>query len=455
MRKAQLEISNEFINELRVVIAEKNGEKALGLVNDIHPADIAEIYNQINIEEAKYLYLLLDSEVAADVLVELDEDDRARFLKVLPADVIATQFIDEMESDDAADIIGELTKEKKEEVLANIEDVDQAGDIVDLLSYNEDTAGGIMAKELVAVNWNNTVTECLGVIKDQAEEVTEIHKVYVVDDGYKLLGALSLSRLFKSPTNAKVSTLCNDDIISVTTDAPDHEVATLMDKYDLVVLPVVDDIGRLKGRITIDDAVDILLEEAERDYQLVSGITEDVEASDSVWSHTRARIPWLFIGLCGGVFGAKIIELFEGDIQKVAKLAMFLPLIAAMGGNVGVQASSIVVQALAGHSLLKESMTKKLLKEVVIALVNGLILSGLIFLFNHLMFGSMELTLSVSISLFIVIIFAATFGTFIPLILDKVKIDPALATGPFITTANDIVGLLIYLYISRYIFGLG
>lgn len=454
MRNKKFEISTEFINELKSVIEQKNETKALELVKDIHPADIAEIYDDLNIDEAKFLYLLLENEVAADVLVELDEDDRAKFLKVLPADVIATQFIEEMESDDAADIIGELTKEKKEEVLANIEDVEQAGDIVDLLSYDEDTAGGLMAKELVAVNSNNTVTQCLGVIREQAEEVSEIHRVYVVDDDNKLLGALSLSRLFKSPTNAKVATLCNEDIISVTTDEPAEDVAALMEKYDLIVMPVVDDIGRLKGRITIDDAVDVIREEAEKDYQLASGITEDVESSDSIWSHTRARIPWLFIGLLGGIFGAKIIELFEGEIRTYGKLALFLPLIAAMGGNVGVQASSIVVQTLAGHTQDRESIARKLLKEFIIALINGVVLSVLIFLFNYVVYDSIHLTWSVSISLFTVIIFAATFGTFIPLILNKIKIDPALATGPFITTANDIIGLLIYLYISTIIYGM-
>jgi magnesium transporter len=309
-----------------------------------------------------------------------------------------------------------------------------------------------MAKELVAVNSQLSVNRCIVELRSQAETVDEIYYIYVVDNNQHLVGTLSLKKLLLSSTKDPISTLQNEDVISVRTDTTDVEVAKIMKKYDLVALPVVDSIGRLKGRITIDDVVDVIQEEAEKDYQMISGISEDVESNDSVYLLTRARFPWLLIGLFGGIIGAWVIGYFEGDIAKYAGLALFLPLIAAMGGNVGVQSSSIIVQGLANHSIAKGGVFRRLFKELLVSLLNGLSLSILIFTYNYFMSDSYALTLSVSIALFTVIIFASLFGTLVPLILDRYKIDPALATGPFITTVNDIMGLLIYLSISRIIF---
>ena len=359
-----------------------------------------------------------------------------------------------MESDDAADVIGDLSEEKKAEVLSNIEDIEQAGDIVELLNYDEDTAGGLMAKELLAVNKNLTVRACLIELRQQAEKVKNIYYIYVIDDDNKLVGTLSLKKLLLANSSQIIYDICNTDIITVHTGEDDEVVANLMHKYNLIALPVVDGIGRLVGKITIDDVVDVIKEEAERDYQMVSGLTEDVESSDSVFQLIRARIPWLLIGLLGGVLGAGIIGHFEGDLMKYAGLALFLPLIAAMGGNVGVQSSSIVVQSLAAANADIEGIGTKLLKELFVAIINGLVLATLIMSYTLIVNDSYPLTMSVSISLFVVIIFASIFGTFVPLVLDKLKIDPALATGPFITTVNDIMGLLIYLSIARVIFNM-
>jgi len=448
----QFELTREFIDKLRIHIDNKEEVAALDMVKDLHPADIAEIYEEMEIEEAKYIHLLLDGETAADVMVELEEDDREQFLDALPSEFIATQIIDKMDSDDAADLIGELSDEKQEEVISFIEDIDQAGDIVDLLNYDEDTAGGLMAKELITVNENWTMPTCLREMRKQAAEMDEVYYVYVIDDNNILKGTLSLKRMLLASTNASIKNILNTDIISVKTDTKSEEVANIMEKYNLVALPVVDAIGRLLGRITIDDVVDVMREEAERDYQLMSGITQDVEHSDSPWLLTRARIPWLFIGLFGGIIGALVIGSYETDLGLYPQMAFFIPLIAAMGGNVGVQSSSIIVQALASNSLGFDSIGKKLSKELIVACINGVVLSTVIFAYNFYFSDSFALTITVSCALFAVIIFASLFGTFVPMFLEKMKIDPALATGPFITTVNDIMGLFLYLMIGRIFF---
>jgi len=448
----QFELTREFLEKLRIHIDKKEEAAAFDMVNDLHPADIAEIYDELEIEETKFLHDLLDDEKAADVFIELEDDDRERFLDALPSEEIAKQLIDNMDSDDAADIIGDLSEEKQEEVISYIQDLEQAGDIVDLLNYDEDTAGGLMAKELITVNENWTMPTCLKEMRRQAAEVDEVYYVYVVDDNNVLKGTLSLKRMLLASTNASIKSILNKDIISVKTDTKSEEVANIMEKYDLVALPVVDAIGRLVGRITIDDVVDVMREEAERDYQLASGITEDVEHSDSAWLLTRARIPWLFIGLFGGIIGALVIGNYENDLGLYPQMAFFIPLIAAMGGNVGVQSSSIIVQALATNSLGFESLGRKLSKELFVASLNGVILSTVIFAYNFFFSDSFALTITVSTALFSVIIFASLFGTFVPMLLERFKIDPALATGPFITTVNDIMGLFLYLMIGRLFF---
>ncbi len=448
----KFELTKEFLVQLQELIEIDESPKVKEQVIDLHPADIAEIMDEISMEEARYLYLLLDADKASDVLVEIPEDDRRRFLEILPPELIASQFIEHMDSDDAADVIGDLSEELKEKVLANIDDVEQAGDIIDLLGYDEDTAGGLMAKELVVVNENWTVQTCLKEIGNQSEDVDEIYYVYVVDDALKLKGILSLKKLILNPTSTKISKIYNDDIISVCTDAPQEEVAQILEKYDLVAIPVVDSIGRLMGRITFDDVVDVIREEAEKDYQMVSGISGDVERNDRVWNLTRVRLPWLFIGLLGGILGAQVIGAFEGQLAIFPKLTLFIPLIAAMAGNVGVQSSSIVVQSLASGSPDIESASRKLLKELAVAFLIAFVLASCIFSYNLLFDGDMSLTWAVSLSLFAVMLFASLFGTFVPLLLNRFKIDPAVATGPFITTTNDILGLIMYFVIASMFF---
>jgi len=448
----RFELTKEYIDELKEIIDRKDDKTIRKLLEDLHTADIAEVYDELSIEEAKFIYLLLDGEKAADVLAELEDDDRIRFLKELPSNIIAKQFIDHMDSDDAADVIGDLSEEKKEEVLSFINDVEQAGDIVDLLNYDDDSAGGLMAKELIMVNEKWNVEKCINEIQKSAQEIDEVYYVYVVNDDDVLKGTLSLKRLILSQSDAIVSDISNTDVISVKADLPAEDAAVIAGKYDLVALPVIDSIGRLLGRITIDDVVEIIQDEAEKDYQMVSGITEDVEPTDKIWVLTRARFPWLLIGLIGGIFGAQVIGKYEHALSQYASMAFFIPLIAAMGGNVGVQSSSIIVQALASKNTGFDSLFKRLLKELAVALINAISLAVLIFIFSYFVYDSLALTISVSLSLILVVVFASVFGTFVPLALDRFNIDPALATGPFITTVNDITGLFIYLSIAYFVF---
>lgn len=446
------ELNMDFIERLQELIESQSASEVREMLDDLHPADIAEIMDKLSMDEAKYLYLQLEGEMASDVLLEIPESARRRFLRVLPPEVIAHQFVEHMDSDDAADIMGELDEDVVEAVLSEIEDKEQAGDIADLLEYDDDTAGGLMAKELVKVNENWNVQTCLKEISSQAEEIDEIYYVYVVDNDNILKGVLSLSKLIQKSTHSKVKDLINEDIQSVKTDTPQEEVAQIMEKYDLVVLPVVDQIGRLKGRITIDDVVDVIREEADKDYQLVSGITGEISSNDSIWRSTRVRIPWLLIGTMGGIMGARVLGANSDTLNHIPAMAFFIPLIAATAGNVGVQSSSIVVQTLAAGSRNFDSLGKKLLKELGVGLVTAVFFASAIFAYNYFFNDNIRLTMAVSCTLFIVIIFASLFGTLIPLLLNRLKIDPALATGPFITTMNDILGLMLYMAVAHFFF---
>ena len=444
----QFELTKQYLEKLNTAIDGGVENKVLVLIEGLHAADIAEILEEQSTKEATAFYALLPEELAAESLVELDEDTRERFLENISSEEIAEKIIENLDSDDAADIIGSLSEEKQDEVIAHIEDIEQAGDIIDLLNYDEDSAGGLMAKELVKVKVDWDVATCITEIRKQAEEVEKMYTVYAVDDNNILQGRISLKKLLLSPDSKKIKDLYNDDVILVQVDAAGEEVAQIMDKYDLVVIPVIDEIGRLLGRITIDDVVDLIREEAEKDYQMASGISENVESSDNAWVLTRARLPWLLIGLLGGILGAQVIEAYEGQIKIHPEMAFFIPLIAAMAGNVGVQSSAIVVQGLANNSLGLDGLWKRLFKELLVGLINGIVLSTLIFMYNFFFSDDLTLGIIVSISLLSVVVFAAIFGTLVPLMLDKYKIDPALATGPFITTVNDVFGLFLYLYIG-------
>ena len=435
--------------KLKSLIEAQNSKELISRIEELHIADIAEIIEDVSLENAKYLFeLISDEEKSAAVLVELEDDIREELLEGLSAQEIAEEVIDNLESDDAADLIGELSEDKKEEVLSHIEDEELASYISDLLNYPEDSAGRLMAKELIKVNENWNTVQCLKEMRKQADDVKKVYTIYVVDDNDKLLGLLSLRKLLLTERSTSIKDIITTEIISVKATTDDEDVANIMQKYDLVALPVIDELGRLIGRITVDDVMDVVKEEAEKDYQMASGISEDVESSDTTWELTRARLPWLIIGMIGGLLGAKVIGIFDLSGENF-ELAFFIPLIAAMGGNVGVQSAAIVVQGLANDSLKMENIFQKLVKELGVGLLNGIICSIIILVAAFSLGYSLALSLTVSISLFAVIVFAAVFGTFIPLTLEKYNIDPALATGPFITTVNDVLGLFIYFMIGQ------
>jgi magnesium transporter len=442
------EITKEFVEELKSFLAQDNEEKILELLEGVHPVELAKIIeDEFSAQEAYHLFKYLSVEEVADILAEIDEDLRIKILKLFSTSQIAS-LLEYSDSDDAADIFADLPQEIKQEVLAKMDDVEQAGDIVELTGYEEGTAGSIMAKELIKVNINWNIATCIKELRKQAEEVDKVYTIYVVDDDNVLKGRISLKRIILSPDDKRVKDIYEDEILSVKANDPIELVAQKMKDYDLVVVPVVDEVGRLIGRITIDDVVDVLEEEAEKDFQMASGITENVDASDSVWILSRSRLPWLMIGLMGELVNSKVISGYESEIQINPQMAFFMPLIAAMGGNAGVQSSAIVVQGLANNTMKADDLFPKLFKEFLVALLNGVICAIVVFGFNYFVLNDLQLSKSVSISLFTVIIFASIFGAFVPLTLSKFKIDPALATGPFITTANDIVGIFIYFYVG-------
>jgi magnesium transporter len=448
----EFKISKELIQELEQLIQNKNDQQLEVLLNDMHHADIAEILDELDFNEATYIFKVLDSEKTAEILLELEDDLRENILSRLSPKEIAEE-LDELETNDAADIIAELSKDLKAEVISELQDVEHAKDIVDLLRYDEDTAGGIMHKELVKVNENWNVLTCVKEMRIQAENISRVHSIYVVDDEDRLKGRLSLKDLLTTSSRTPVSDVYIRKLNSVKVDTEDVEVARIMQKYDLEAIPVVDEMGRLVGRITIDDIVDVIKDEADEDYQLAAGISQDVEADDSIFEHTKARLPWLVLALLGGFISVKVLGLFEGAMFEHGNLFFFTPLIAAMAGNVGVQSSAIIVQGLANNTL-SGSLFNRLVKEVSLSLLNGLILATILFLGSHFLLN-VELIIGVivTIALMSVIIIASLIGTFVPLLLDKFGIDPALATGPFITTSNDICGILIYFSIAKLILG--
>ncbi|MBR5323408.1 MAG: magnesium transporter [Muribaculaceae bacterium] len=440
-----IELSPEYLKEIKEIIEEKNIDKIKELLKDLHPADIAEIYQELSLEEAEFIYTLLKPEIAAEVLMELEEDDRQKLLKHVSNEEIAHQVIEQLDTDDAVDLIREMDEEDQEEILAHIDDVEQAGDIVDLLKYDEDTAGGLMGTEMVIVNENWSMPECLKEMRKQAEEMDEIYYVYVVDDDHKLKGVFPLKKIITHQSVAKIKHVMKREPISLHADTPIDEVAQAFEKYNLVAMPVIDSIGRLVGRITVDDIMDEVREQSEREYQLASGISQDVEVDDSVFTQTRARLPWLIIGIFGGLLNSIMLGSFEDGFAVNPAIALFIPLIAGTAGNVGVQSSAIIVQGLANGSLDLRNAGTQIIKELGVSLINASIIALITFGFNIFMGIPGSLTVAVSLSLFVVVIFASIFGTLVPITLERLKVDPAIATGPFITTTNDIVGLLIYM----------
>ena len=447
----QFKISKELILQIEQLIQNQNDSELELLLNDLHHADIAEIFDELDTTEAAYIFKVLDSEKSAEILLELEDDLREKILRGMSAKEIAEE-LDEMDTDDAADIIGELSQSKKEEVISELEDVEHAKDIVELLRYDEDEAGGLMGKELVKVNENWNVMICIKEMRIQAENVTRVHSIYVVDDENRLKGRLSLKDLLTTSPRTNIKDVYIKKVDSVKVTTPNVEVARIMQKYDLEAIPVVDELGRLVGRITIDDIIDVIKDEADKDYQMAAGISQDIEASDSFFQMTKARLPWLLMGMIIELIAAYFLEGNQETFKKYTSLILFMPLLSATAGNIGVQASAIVVQGLANGSL-KDFSKNYISKELAVAMISGTTIALFVLIYHSILFGQYQVGLAISISLIIVILFAATLGTLVPLFLHKNKIDPAIATGPFITTTNDVFGIIIYFLIAKLILG--
>ena len=436
----------EFLDNIIEVIKSQDSARLKAILEDMHPADIAELCDELDVDDARAVYRHLDNETAADVLVEMDEDNRKRLLDELPSDVIASKFIDNMDTDDAVDIIQDLDEDKQEEVLAHIGDIEQASDIVDLMQYDEDTAGGLMGTEMVVVNENMSMPECLQEMRKQAEDLDDIYNVYVVDDDGRLKGVFPLKKLITNPSVSKVKYVMDEDVISTKVDTPIDDVVQLIEKYNLVSVPVVDSIGRLQGMITVDDVIDELRDQQEHDYQMASGLTGDVETDDSVFRQMMSRIPWLLIGMIGGILNSMLLGKFEPTLQGYLGLLLFIPLIGGTGGNVGTQSSAIVVQGLANGSLNTSNIWKQVFKESAVALLNAIVLSLLVLAYNMHQFGPTQIvTYAVPVSLFALVLIGTLWGTLLPLIFEKIHIDPAIATGPFVQITNDLLGMGIYM----------
>ncbi|MDN3688105.1 magnesium transporter [Cyclobacterium jeungdonense] len=448
------ELSKEYLEALRESISEANIQFIQESMLDAKKADIAALLDELEMEEALFVLRALDPDFSADILIELDEDSQYKVITSMPPEELAT-LIDHMDSDDAVDVLNQLVVNDREAVISHLEQKEKSLYIIELLRYDEDSAGGLMAKEIIKANLNWTVVQTIEEIRRQAENVEKIFSIYVVDNKEKLLGRIALKKLILASSGTKVADLYEDNIISVPTYMEGEEVAEIMRKYDLEAVPVVNVKNKLVGRITVDDILDLIREQAEEDIQAMTGFSDDVEESDSIYRLSRARLPWLLIGMVGGLMGAGFIGFFEEGLNAVTALAFFIPLITATGGNVGIQSSTLVVQSLANKSVFEDSLTKRFLKVLLVAVLNGLVLALFVFLTVVLLYGQeTKFGLVVSIALFSVVLLASFMGTLTPIVLDKIGINPAMASGPFITTANDLLGLGVYFGVATLLLNL-
>lgn len=444
----KFELSKEYLEELRDSISQEDTVYIRQSMEGVNEADAASLLDELEMGEALYVLRILDPALSADILIELDEDAQYKVIKAMDPEELAL-LLDHMDSDDAVDVLNQLVIKDREDVISHLHEKEKSAHILDLLRYEEDSAGGLMAKELIKANLNWTVDQTIEEIRRQAENVEKIYAIYVVDNKEKLLGRVALIKIILASSNTKIADIYDDEVISVPTDMDEEEVAEIMRKYDLEAVPVVNVKNKLVGRITVDDILDVIRDQVEEDMQAMTGISEDVEESDSVYKLSKARLPWLLIGMVGGLVGAGFIGFFEEGLNAVTALAFFIPLITATGGNVGIQSSSLVVQTLANKSIFEESLGKRFVRVLLVALLNGLVLAFFVFLTIVYIYGEgFNFGAVVSVALFSVVVLASFMGTFTPIVLDKIGINPAMASGPFITTANDLIGLAVYFGIA-------
>lgn len=433
----------ELLDDIEELVRAEARPALLNILLDLHSADVASIINELPREEGRYLFEMLPPEEASEVLLDLHENVREDFFEELSAKRL-TEIVEELDSDDAVDIVAELDEAIAQQVLEKLEPEDSA-ELRELLSYDEETAGGLMATEFPVVQLAGTVEDAINAVRETAEETPDIYEVYVVDEDGVMRGVVDLKNLLLVKPHTLISDIYDPEVISVRTDVDQEDVANVMRKYDLLTLPVVDADNHPVGIITFDDIADVIHEEAQEDIQRMSGIMEDTDTSSSIFEIFRGRLPWLMVGFAGEILAALVLSSFEAELNRIIAAAFFIPIIMAMGGNAGIQASSIVVRGLATGELALSRTFRRLVREVSAALLNGTILSSLLFAVVYFWIGDVNFGLTVALSLLVVMINATLVGATVPLILDRMDIDPALATGPFITTSNDALGLFIYL----------
>jgi magnesium transporter len=436
-------ISEKLIEDVKASIQQKNQQFLRKLIDEMRAADLADLIEHLDQEERLHLFDFLEPKGAGDVLVEIEAPFQESILDELDNKAIS-EIVQELDSDDAADLVGDLPPERAQKIIERLED-DVSEELEKLLPYPEDTAGGIMALEFVAAKADNTVEEAIEIIREKREEVENVYYLFVVDDLNRLVGVVSLKDLVLEPPKQKLSEIMNPEVFSVSSDTDQEEVYHLVKKYDMVTIPVVDDKNHLIGRITHDDIIDVIEEEADEDISLMAGVIRQEIAEESSLKISRARLPWLIAGLLGGILAAVVIDQFESSLEKILALSFFFPVIMAMGGNTGTQAASVAVRGLATGDISLVNIGKRLWMEMKVAFFNGIICGILLGLIVGVWLHDHALGIIVAVSLIVIILNSGFIGASVPLALKRLNIDPALATGPFVTTTNDIMSLLIYL----------
>lgn len=454
------ELSDSGLERIQELVRQHHNAALLAEVTGLHPADIAVVLDRVELEEARYIYDLLEPETAADVITELPEDRREALLGTLSAEEIAEEVIEQLDSDDAADVIAELPEEKRQEVLANIDDSELKSGITELLTYDENTAGALMAKELVEVNVDASMLDCVRELRKHADDIEHVYVINVVDDDGKFLGTLPLKELVTRSLRTPVKEVYDRDAQSVRADTDKEEVSRIMAKYNLPVIPVVDDRGRLLGRITFDDIVDVMQEEETEDVQKMGGMEAlDYSYSNStLWEMVKKRAGWLVVLFIGEGFTATAMGFFEGQIAKAVVLALFVPLIISSGGNTGSQASSLIIRALAVGDITVNEWWRIFRRELSVGLMLGSALG--VIGFARVAIWSQFVSVygphwpligtAVGVSLVGVVLWGNLIGSLFPLVLKRLGMDPAVSSAPFVATVVDVTGLVIYFTIASF-----
>lgn len=451
-------LSETNLERIQDHVLQKREEALRNEMGEMHPADIAEVLDRLDIEDARYLHSLLDGEIAAEVITELPEDRREALLEDFSAKEIAEEVIEQLDSDDAADVIAELPEDVQQEVLANIDDSALKTELTELLTYDENSAGGLMAKELVKVNVGASLLDCVRELREHADDIEHVYVINVIDDHGKFVGTIPIKNLVTMSLRTPVKDVYDPDAMVVRADMDKEEVSRIMAKYDLPVVPVVDDRGRLIGRITIDDVVDVMREEETEDMQKMGGMEalEYSYSNSSLWEMVKARAGWLVILLIGEGFTATAMGFFEDEIAKAVVLALFVPMIISSGGNTGSQASSLICRALAVGDVTTKEWWRIVKRETSVGITLGIVLGIVGFLRVALyaqftdLYGPhwVMIGLAIGLSLTGVVLWGNLIGSSFPLVLKRIGMDPAVSSAPFVATVVDITGLVIYFTIA-------